>query len=345
MPVHEFRSKRYDESTWHLIWKHIKDDLKQEELTAFAPKARVVQAETQSLPVVPFPLMKLPLELRILVYKMHFSQPAEPHRPLGPQQELPAMCYQDKLPFGRCPFRTFNGGIPVRQLWTLSKDLYHEAMPIYFQTTEFKFSSFGGLGRFLSMIGPYHRQHVTRVILNTCLFDSSVDSEDFLTAVGKNTGLKALKLLRGCEALRHMKIIMLPSQNHMAETSELFRAILKIRNLRSLDVYDYWSRWDLYAHLFLEFHEYNKQALQVLKRPRRAADVEEREKKGTFSVAIPRTFFGSINKPVVGDWFDVRESEAMKESSENDASECTELKYLERERKLVEASFDSFEDQ
>lgn len=55
-------------------------------------------------------------------------------------------------------------------------------------------------------------------------------------------------------------------------------------------------------------------------------------------MAIPRTFFGPINKLVVGDWFDMRASEAMKEFAEDSASGCTELKYLKRERKLVEAS-------
>lgn len=111
MPVHEFRSKEYDETTWDRIWTHIKDDLKQEELMAFAPEARVAQAETRSPPVVPFPFMKLPLELRVLVYKMHFSQPAEPHHPVDNQQSLPSL--KDDLE--RVPGDVFtHASIPLR---------------------------------------------------------------------------------------------------------------------------------------------------------------------------------------------------------------------------------------
>lgn len=317
------------------------DDLKQDELMAFAPKARVAQPRSPA--AVPFPFMNLPLELRTMVYKIHFSQPAEPHHFVPLEQRL-SLCYLDELPFGRCPIRTFNEGVPVRQLWTLSKTLYHEAMPLYFQTTEFRFNSFNSLGQFLNVIGPYHRQHVTSVILNNCYFDSSEDNENCLLDHEIHSGLKALKLLRSCPVLRHVKITIPASVSHMAETSALFRAILKIRDLKSLDVYGFWSRHCRQDAEFPEFHKYNEQALQVLKRPRSPAAVKEREEKGISRVAVPRTFFGSINS-VVAEWFDVRESETVTKSFEDNASGYTELKYLKRERRLVEASFSRFKDE
>ena len=83
MPEFEFRSKKYEGEDWRSIYTDIISDLRREELTAFAPEARVAQAD-KPVPPTPhgpplafFPLMKLPLELRTMVYKMHFAQAAE----------------------------------------------------------------------------------------------------------------------------------------------------------------------------------------------------------------------------------------------------------------------------
>ena len=118
-----------------------------------------------------------------------------------------------------------------------------------------------------------------------------------------------------------------------------------IKGLHSLDVYDYFSRYSFREPGFLKYHKYNEQALQVLKRPHRPAPVKEREEKGISYVAEPRISFVPINKLIVEDSFDVRESEAVTEVLEDSASGCTELKYLKRERKLVEASFDHLKTQ
>lgn len=151
-------------------------DLKHEELMAFAPTARVAQADmraSQEPPVVPFPLMKLPLELRTMIYRIRFAQPAEPHH-LMPVGLMPSLCSFDELPLQRCSFRVVNGGVPVHVLWTLSKDLYHEAMPLYVRNTEFTFNSLESLAQFLDKIGPYHRQHVSSVNLKIPRLDSSM---------------------------------------------------------------------------------------------------------------------------------------------------------------------------
>ena len=59
---------------------------------------------------------------------------------------------------------------------------------------------------------------------------------------------------------------------------------------------------------------------------------------------VPRTFFGSVKRSEVRDWFDARESEAVTEFSEKGALGYTELEHLKGERKLVEASIDHSED-
>ena len=342
MPEFEFRSKKYQGKDWGLIRRDIISDLQREELMAFAPKARVAQAvppTPHGPPLAIFPFMKLPLELRTIVYKMHFSQAAE-------LAYFPSSQFQFGAPaFQGCVFGTSNGGVPVRLLWTLSKDLYHEAMPLYFQTTKFIFNSLESLAHFLNVIGPYHRQHVTSVNLNSRKFDSSMDRERHISDSETHAGLQALKRLRECPALRHMQFNLPPVPYHLAETSEWFRAILKIRDLKSVDfksvdANEYWTRDD---HL-MKIHEHNKQVLQLLKQPHRPAAIKKREGKGILRVVVPRTFFGSIKRSEVRDWFDARESEAVTEFSEDGALPYTELEHLRRERKLVEGSFGYSED-
>ena len=317
---------------------------------AFAPKARVAQADTQAPqaaqqpPVVPFPFMKLPLELRTMIYRIHFAQPAEPHH-LKSVDLMPSLCLFDDPPLRPCPFRMVNGGVPVRVLWTLSKDIYHEAMPLYFKNTEFTFNSLESLAQFLDKIGPYHRQHVSSVNLNITAFDFSMARDNCLSDDQTYAGLQAVKLLRSCPALRRMKFSLPPTVSHMAETSELFRAVLKIRGLDFVDVYRSRSWPGPGAADLIQVQEHNEQALQVLKRPYRAAAIKKREERGISHVVVPRTFFGSINKSEVRGWFDERMSKVVMEFSEDSASRCTAMEYLKREKNLVEASFGHFEDE
>lgn len=340
-PVYKFRSKEYSGEPWFRAQTLIVHHLEQEELMAFAPKARVAQADTQAPqapqepPVIPFPFMKLPLELRTMIYRIHFAQPAEPHH----------LSLFDDLPFGPCSFRMVNGGVPVRVLWTLSKDLYHEAMPLYFKITDFTFNSLESLAQFLDKIGPYHRQHVSSVNLNIYKFDSSMARDNRLSDDETYAGLQAVKLLRNCPALRRMKFSFSSTVSHMAETSELFRAILKIRGLDFVDVSRFRSWPGPSPADLIQAQEHNEQALQVLKRPYRAAAVKKREERGISNVVVPRTFFGSINKSEVRGWFDVRMSKVVMEFSEDSASRCTAMEYLKREKNLVEASFGHVKDE
>lgn len=346
MPVYNFRSKEYSDEKWCHAHKLMIHDLQQEELAAFAPKARVAQTDMrapqaeQEPPIVPFPFMKLPLELRTMVYKMHFAQPVIP-RHIETVCSMPSLCLSDVSPLQRCPFGVVNGGVPVRVLWTLSKDLYHEAMPLYFRNTEFTFYTLESLAQFLDKIGPYHRQHLSSVNLSSPKYDSSIIRDNWLSDSETYVGLQAVKLLRDCPALRRMKFGLPPTASHMAETSEVFRALLEIRGLDSVDVHGFW-RWPSTP---LRFQEHDGQALQVLKRPHGAAAVKKREERGISHVVVPRTFFGPINQSEVRDWFDGRMSKIMMDFSEDSASRCTALEYLKRERKLVEASLGHFEDE
>ena len=370
----KFRSKTY-QGDWEPIDREIISDLRREELIAFAPKARVAQEDTpvpptpQGPPLASFPFMRLPLELRTIIYKMHFAQAAKITSLPSPRSCLVSV---EEPAFQSRGVWTSNEGVPVRLLWTLSKDLYHEAMPLYFQTTEFTFNSLESLAHFLNVIGPYHRQHVTCVNLNSSRFDSSMD-RGHVSDSETYAGLQALKLLRTCPALQHMQFNLPIVPYHLADTSEWFRAILKIRDLKSVDIKPvndktYWPRDDhmrirghnrqvhirpvnLHDYHWRDDHmkirEHNKQVLQVLKQPHRPAAIKKREDKGISRVVVPRTFFGSVTRSEVRAWFDARESTAITESSKDGGDGVlgnTELEHLKRERKLVEASFDHSED-
>ena len=345
MRCFKFRSKTYH-GDWESINREIISDLRREELMAFAPKARVAQEDTpvpptlQGPPLASFPFMRLPLELRTIIYKMHFAQAATFTSLPSPRVSFEGHAFQSRGVW------TSNEGVPVRLLWTLSKDLYHEAMPLYFQTTEFTFNSLESLAHFLNVIGPYHRQHVTSVNLNSSRFDSCVDRGHPVSDSETYAGLQALKLLRKCPALRHMQFNLPIVPYHLADASEWFRAILKIRDLKSVDIKpvninDYWP-WPRYDNMKIRKH--NKQVLQVLKQPHRPAAIKKREDKGISRVVVPRTFFGSVTRSEVRDWFDARESAAVTESSKDVVLGNTELEHLKRERQMVEASFDHSED-
>ena len=340
----QFGSKICDEKDLRSRQTEIISHLQQHELMFFAPKARVAQADTQAPqapqgpPFVSFPFMKLPLELRTMVYKMHFAQPPEPHFVMAPELK-PLGCRLHTDPFRRCAFRTINGGVPVRVLWTLSKDIYHEAMSLYFQATYFMFKSLKSLAHFLKVIGPYHRQHVTSVSLENPKFDSSKPGVISLSDDEIHTGLQGLKLLRECPALRHMKFDLPVTKSHLAEDSELFRAMLKIRGLTTVEIYGYWEREVFKDINPFKIHLRHTDIRQVMKQPYRPAVIQKREEKGISCVVVPRTFFGPIDESEVREWFDARESEAIRRGTEESEWADTELKYLRQERKLVEASF------
>ena len=342
----KFRSKTYEGIDRESIRRDVISDLRREELMAFAPKARVAQEDTpvpaapQGPPSAVFPFMRLPLELRTIIYKMHFSQAAEFTPFLSPRSCLISPGELFGKPNG---FWTSNEGVPVRLLWTLSKGLYHEAMPVYFQTTRFTFNSLESLAHFLNVIGPYHRQHVTSVNLNSSRFDSSMDGEHHVSDAETYAGLQALKLLRKCPALRHMQFNLPIVPYQLAETSELFRAMLKIRDLKSVDIEPVADEYGTPDDHLMKIHEHNGQVLQMLKQPHRPAAIKKREEQGISRVVAPRTFFGSFKRYEVRDWFDAKELEAVKESSEDGALGYTVLEHLKRERKLVEASFDHSE--
>ncbi|MCJ1456063.1 hypothetical protein MMC28_006420 [Mycoblastus sanguinarius] len=266
------------------------EGLKLQELNAFAPpKVKLARSspDPQRESESSFPFMKLPYELRQIVYNYHFLQPVEDHRHCDNLHWCPSE--------ERCVFRTFNEGIPVRMLWTVSKAIYQEAMPLYFRTKKFIFTSLTSLIHFLSIIGPYHRQYITNVALET--------PNDFLCEEDSIRS-KAFTLLCKCPALTSLRIsfemcislvgdytFQSPTEEELRHALVAIQDLLKLRGIQTLDIvfFDTWLDESRAPRDSLA------ENLQVLKQPYDAAAVEKRAMEGISPNPIPReNFLGDV---------------------------------------------------
>lgn len=140
--------QKYDYRLWRM----------KEELSAFAANKEISNLPHEDdLPALDyrgFLLMKLPLEIRFMIYNEHFCQIGEP---IGKERVYPARPV--------CRLLVVNQGVPVRKLFLVSKFVYQETMPLYFRAKHFQFSSPRSLAKFLDIIGIYQRQHITTITL------------------------------------------------------------------------------------------------------------------------------------------------------------------------------------
>ena len=157
------------------------DQLQLKEMMAFyeIPNPRTLSAKLSTIKAS-FPFMKLPPEIRIMIYNLHFFQPAD-----GDSQQQ--FCAAGEF----CRFRRCNNDIPVRMLFMLSKAIYAEAMPLYYRTKTFRFYHCR-VASFLAKIGPDQRQHVTKVAFNLKPYNARVE----------------IPALLGCPSLRELTIVV-----------------------------------------------------------------------------------------------------------------------------------------
>lgn len=209
--------------------------------------------------------MELPLELRLMIYKCHFLQDGTFPKW---QQNCPAR--------DMCSAKTYNLNVPVRMLWTVSKQVYHEAMPIYFQSKQFCFDQPSKVVDFVQTIGPYHRPHITRITLHMhCLDDYSYVFKKFSQYV----------------SLQHLSLILLPYREEhwpRINCSNGTKDLLKIRNLKSVSVEvgplaDEIGEW-------VDQEEFLN-AIQILKHPYDAAAIKRRAARGVLDAKIARKWF------------------------------------------------------
>ncbi|KAL8798508.1 MAG: hypothetical protein Q9200_007758 [Gallowayella weberi] len=230
-----------------------------------------------------FPLMKLPRELRDIAYTFH-SQQFVRH---------PTNCWCDH--YG-CRWRRSVLVVDKRDaapenLWLVSKQLYNEAMPIYFNTHQFCFSNLGTLSTFIATSGPLARQHIA----NLCFYWEASDS------ISTFNVHQTFRLLSECPNLKRLTLNIPPSHLIPSQYRSLpgQRTALRIRGLKDIVVKisgpDSWV-------LGLDFPQARSrldglvERLSVLKTPYTDAEIKHREALGIIKKEMYRTCFDREEK-------------------------------------------------
>ncbi|KAL9601703.1 MAG: hypothetical protein Q9219_002314 [cf. Caloplaca sp. 3 TL-2023] len=247
-------------------------------------------------PMSPFPFMKLPPELRMMVYEFHFLQ--------KPEHLEGKICWDGKRCGDgehRCRMSQLNKDVPLQSLWTTSKIIYNEAMPLYFSTHNFSFSHIEDLGQFLTNLGAHGRQLVTSVRF---VYERCVTTEIF-------EAHEAFRRLAECPNLAGLSLVV--NSNHIWRKRRLpgLTSLLKIRGIEKLDItlFDpYWMTY-LYSSDLDSAKEKFMSKIDILKQPYAAADIKRREAKGIIkNVKKLRTDFTGLNRESRADRLSRREA-------------------------------------
>ncbi|KAL9098591.1 MAG: hypothetical protein Q9163_005779 [Psora crenata] len=232
------------------------------------------------LPVMePFPFMRLPLEIRTMIYKECLIMPV----PIQIYGHGNAMISRDR----RSPqWSNPICATALCRLFQVSKAIYRESMPIYFRYNEFSFSSLSPVYYFLHSLAPDARRTISSISL---------------TYGGTREALAA-RALRTCLGLRHLTIVfdswsMASARPTSGPCSLLhlngLRDLLRIRGLQTLEVH---RKLDHYPDSHGSFRDFPAfvEALQVLKRPRAKAQFTRQDKKD-YPQKATRTVLGRAN--------------------------------------------------
>lgn len=259
------RNRRLCSASSHAVGLH---RLMRDERNAFAPND---ETDFRSNPLAldaTFPLMRLPVEVRLIIYEFHFLQDGE-----APEAENSCQAGES------CCAKIYNRNVPVRMLWMASKTLYQEAMPVYFRTKNFQFLEAEHLLAFLQFVGPYHRQHITKITLYLRHIDNA----------------KVFKRIAQCPSLERLSVVTQPFRYTRMELMRrpAIQSLLKIRNLKS--VHFEVLRGMSPMIISLEDVEEFVKTLEVLKQPHDAITLEQRAAQGFSRTRGPRTTFAKAS--------------------------------------------------
>lgn len=134
-----------------------------------------------------FRFMDLPLEVRLLVSEHHFLQPAIKIR--GTES-----CQAGTM----CPNNIYNVNVPVGTFLLASKTIYHESLPIYIRSKDFKFWNLYEMGRSLRRSGSFQRSYITN--LSFCI--------PSINDVSLSEAQKLCQLVAHCAGLRKLSIVV-----------------------------------------------------------------------------------------------------------------------------------------
>lgn len=228
-----------------------------------------------------FPFMKLPPEVRNMIYKEVLVPPKDIHIQV-------AWCSYARTAYDG--LRTINHS-PRRtcRLLRVSKAVYYEAFPIYFGCNTFYCDGVEALGEFLSKLKKDYRRNVRSLSFHF---------------VG-NSPAKSIKLLQGCVSLKSLEIgvtLRMLDDYGLRKPESLkwlpgLNDLMKVRGIQELKVnlpgalfHPYWEslRNQVSPESFIE-------DLQVLKHPRSEAMIRRQDKKDFPPEKAKRTVFGKAN--------------------------------------------------
>lgn len=204
-----------------------------------------------------FPFMKLPPEIRKVIYTMHFDQEQEP-------RDADTAC-----PAGSaCTYRVYNNWVPVRALLLVSRIVYNESMPLYYRSKTFGFISLERMTRFLDTIGVSQRSFITNI---SFIYYGEDTRRWSFKWEGETNAVIAFRALADCPALHTLHIgfdnmSQPPTErwnpNDLMTESGLDE-LLRLRGLTTVDVVVNRQKFFWYQNL-----EELRSALQVMKLPR-----------------------------------------------------------------------------
>ncbi|KAL8999993.1 MAG: hypothetical protein Q9169_001238 [Polycauliona sp. 2 TL-2023] len=229
----------------------------------------------------PFPFMRLPTELRVMVYKYHFLQTIE-HSSAYCHTDVDGDCRAK----GPILHRSIgNKGVNLGNLWITSKTIYMEAMPLYFSTHEFHFSSINTLARFLTTIPYHHRQHITKLAFhyNKTGHIDIHDVQQAFILLSECPNLTSLRILIEASA---MPKILGSSQQQMG-----LKFLCRVRGIAELTVEQPREKMPekMYHELFVPIEK----RLAVLRKPYPQPEIRRHEARGITKETVARTCFTS----------------------------------------------------
>lgn len=238
-----------------------------------------------------FPFMKLPQEVRSMVYKEYLILPgsistvgfawadAASSTKLRRDCILHQPAHHSYVAMDRSVFG----------LWSVSKALRKESVSLFFRHNDFRFANLNQLQRFLSHISVEGRRSIASIYVG------------YFGAAPART----FKLLRECVGLRRLTLELqqmsigtvpwiVKLQRYKLMKIHGLADLLKIRGLQIVKVESGGLNESVFIREFDDELVTFKEALQVLKQPHNPAQLRRQEKKD-YPHGVGRTLFGKAN--------------------------------------------------
>ncbi|KAL8770740.1 MAG: hypothetical protein Q9209_003607 [Squamulea sp. 1 TL-2023] len=250
--------------------------------------------EAIDLPVAPiskqdgaFPFMRLPPELRRMVYQelLVIPWPITVSRPYSfwhPRPHLASITADDGRLRDYCPLATC-------LILQACKVLHTEATPIYFGANTFNLEDLDALSFFLTKLKPESRRSITSLIVR---YEGGHPA-------------RSMKLLRGCVSLRHLSLdctwgtirygdfpwYSIYGLNDLLRLRGIQKLVIQKPKVSEDVIFFTQARWEKYWGNWQEF----VQALEILKQPYTHAAIRQQDRKDYPPEKARRTFFGRAN--------------------------------------------------